>query len=85
MSATYWCLYCDFKESTFGEAVRHLINSHSTEELKIRKLEKNILKTINFKVVPEIAREQGRVLTVNEQKESIHLSKPNLVPKKQPP
>ena len=68
-------------KTDIGEAVMHFINSHSTEELKIRKLEKIFQKQYFFR---EIAREHGRVLTVNEEIESIRLLKLNSGPKDSP-
>ena len=36
-----------------------------------------MLRALNFKIVPEMCREQGREISINDSMESIHVSKPN--------
>ena len=42
------------------------------------------MRTINFKVMPDLCREQGRTITIDEIKEKIQISKVNVVPKDSP-
>ena len=42
------------------------------------------MRTINFKAIPDLCREQGRTITIDEIKEKIHISKANVVPKDSP-
>ena len=43
-----------------------------------------MLRTLNFKIVPEMCHEQGRVISINDRTETIHVSKPNKVSKDSP-
>ena len=38
-----------------------------------------MLRALNFKIVPEMCREQGREISINDSMETIHVSKPNKV------
>ena len=40
-----------------------------------------MLRTLNFKIVPEMCCEQGREISINDSTETIHVSKPNKVSK----
>ena len=39
---------------------------------------------MNFKIIPELCKEQCRTITINKESETIHVSKPNVVPKETP-
>ena len=41
-------------------------------------------RALNFKIVPEMCREQGREKSINDSTETIHVSKPNKVSKDSP-
>ena len=43
-----------------------------------------MLRTLNFKIVPEMCREQRREISINDSTETIHVSKPNKVSKDSP-
>ena len=43
-----------------------------------------MLRALNFKIVPEMCREQGREKTINDSYKTIHVSKPNKVSKDRP-
>ena len=47
-------------------------------------MEGKLLRTLNFKIIPELCREQGRTITINDERETIHVSKPNVIPKDSP-
>ena len=39
------------------------------------------MRTINFKAIPDLCREQGRKITIDEIKEKLYISKAKVVPK----
>ena len=39
------------------------------------------MRSINFKAIPDLCREQGRTITIDEIKGKIHISKAKVVPK----
>jgi hypothetical protein len=82
--ADYRCSYCTERCHTFEEIIRHLSEIHSTKELKFMRQEECKLKTLNFKVVPELCREQGRVITLNSETERVHVSRASVIPKDSP-
>ena len=60
--------------------ISHLITDHHDWEIKIERM----LRTLNFKIVPKMCREQGREISINDSTETIHVSKPNKVSKDSP-
>ena len=76
---TYLCVYCTEKDSTFSLIVQHLIEQHHDNEIKSKLSEGKLLRTLNFKIIPELCKEQGRTIPINEESETIHVSKPNEV------
>ena len=74
---TYLCVYCTDKLSTVSLIVQHLIEQHHDKEIKFKLSEGKLLRTLNFKKIPELWREQGRTITINKESEKIHVSKPN--------
>ena len=81
----YRCYYCKETQSSFKNTINHLIDSHEQEEIRFRLFDgTDQIRTKNFKVVPEICREQGRTITINETKDSIHVSKAGVLPKDSP-
>ena len=81
---TYLCVYYTEKLSTFSLIVQHLMEQHHDKEIKFKLSEGKLLRTLNFKIIPELWREQGRTITINNEGEMIHVSKPNVVPKESP-
>ena len=73
------CGYCPTSSPDFKETISHLIIHHD-REIKIEIM----LRTLNFKIVPEMCHEQGRVISINDRMETIHVSKPNKVSKDNP-
>ena len=59
----YVCIYCTAELKTFSGIVDHIATDHSNEEIKFRSTEKGKTKTINFKIIPDLCREQGRIIT----------------------
>ena len=43
-----------------------------------------MLRTLSFKIIPELCREPGWEITINENTETIHVSKPNEIPNDSP-
>ena len=80
----FTCGYCPNTTVDFKEIVNHLVTDHSSKEIKLKKFDGSYLRTLNFKVIPELCREQGREITLNENIGTIHDSKPNRVPKDSP-
>ena len=80
----YMCVYCPEKLQTFSIIIQHLLHQHHEKEIKFRLLEGKLLRTLNFKIIPELCREQGRTITINDERETIHVSKPNVIPKDSP-
>lgn len=60
------------------------MEQHHDKEIKFKLSEWKLLRTLNFKIIPELWREQGRTITINNEGEMIHVSKPNVVPKESP-
>ena len=81
---TYLCVYCTEKLSTFSLIVQHLMEQHHDKEIKFKLPEGKLLRTLNFKIIPELCREQCRTITINKESETIHVSKPNVIPKESP-
>ena len=73
----FTCGYCPTSSPDFKETISHLITDHHDREIKI---EIRLL-ILNFKIVPEMCHEQGRVISINDRTETIHVSKPNKVSK----
>ena len=74
-------LFCPEKPSNFKNIIQHLINCHRDDEMRVRQLEGRQMRTINFKAFPDLCREQGKTITIDEIKEKIHISKAKVVPK----
>jgi hypothetical protein len=55
------------------------IEQHHDNEIKSKLSEGKLLRTLNFKIIPELCKEQGRTIPINEESETIHVSKPNEV------
>ena len=81
----YKCYYYPEKPSNFKNIIQHLINCHRDDEMLVRQFEGRQMRTINFKATPDLCREQGRTITVDEIKEKIHISKAKVVPKERQP
>lgn len=73
--ASFDCFCCLETSSSFESIVKHLILNHKGQEIKLKKKEKNVLHTLNYRIIPEICQEQGRLITINFETEKIHLSK----------
>lgn len=72
------CIYCkQIYNSTFSEIVTHLIEFHPEETLKFSIKEENNTRVNNFKIIPEICRQQGRTISINESSNTIHISRCN--------
>ena len=69
------CGYCPTSSADFKETISHLITEHHDREIKIKRM----LRTLNFKIVPEMCREQRREISINDSTETIYVSKPNKV------
>ena len=80
----YRCFHCARDGTKFSDIINHITEDHSNEELKLQKLDGNKVRTVNFKIIPDLAREQGRVITINAESETIHLSRANTIPKDSP-
>ena len=78
------CFYCEKECTCFPDIINHLIEHHPHDEIKFKKQEDNKIKHVSFKVIPELCREQGRLITLNETENKIHVSRPNLIPKDSP-
>ena len=61
-----------------------MIESHSEQTLKFSQKDGANIKVKNFKIIPEICRQQGRSITVNKTRETIHISRCNTVAKDSP-
>ena len=80
----FTCGYCPISSSQFKETINHLVTSHSEKEIKMKKLDGTVLRTHNYQIIPNICREQGREITLNEHTGTIHVSKPDKVTKDSP-
>ena len=80
----FTCGYCPTPSSQFKETINHLVTSHSEKEIKMKKLDGTVLRTLNYQIIPDMCREQGREITWNEHTGTIHVSKPDKVPKDSP-
>ena len=78
------CYYCCLEVTSFQEIVQHLVERHKHKEMKFKKCIKGHHRTFNYKVIPDLAHEQGRVITVDNNTEKIHLSKMNVIEKDSP-
>jgi hypothetical protein len=47
-------LYCTEKLSTFSSLVQHLMEQHHDKEIKFKLSEGKLLRTLNFKIIPEL-------------------------------
>ena len=81
---TYVCIYCQENLPSFSEILTHVIESHSEETLKFSQKDGANINVKNFKIIPEICRQQGRSITVNKTRETIHISRCNTVAKDSP-
>ena len=81
---TYVCIYCQENLPSFSEILTHVIESHSEQTLKFSQKDGANIKVKNFKIIPEICRQQGRSITVNKTRETIHISRCNTVAKDSP-
>ncbi|KAH3885603.1 hypothetical protein DPMN_009598 [Dreissena polymorpha] len=64
--------------------ILHLINCHEDDEIRFRKVDGHHMRTIKFKAIPDLYREQGRTITIDEIKGYIHISRANVIPKASP-
>jgi len=46
--------------------IEHVIQQYDKQELKFNRRNGSALKTLNFKVIPDFCREQGRTITIND-------------------
>ena len=76
----FTCGYCPTLSPDFKETISHLITDHHDREI----ITERMLRTLNFKIVPEMCCEQGREISINDSMETIHVSKPNKVSKESP-
>lgn len=81
---TYVCIYCQENLPSFSEILTHVIESHSEQTLKFSQKDGANINVKNFKIIPEICRQQGRSITVNKTRETIHISRCNTVAKDSP-
>ena len=81
---TYVCIYCQENLPPFSEILTHVIESHLEQTLKFSQKDGANIKVKNFKIIPEICRQQGRSITVNKTGETIHISRCNTVVKDSP-
>jgi hypothetical protein len=81
---TYVCIYCQENLPSFSEILTHVIESHSEQTLKFSQKDGANIKVKNFKIIPEICRQQGRSITVNKTRETIHIARCNTVAKDSP-
>ena len=81
---TYVCIYCQENLPSFSEILTHVIESHSEQTLRFSQKDGANIKVKNFKIIPEICRQQGRSITVNKTRETIHISRCNTVAKDSP-
>ncbi|KAH3804189.1 hypothetical protein DPMN_132471 [Dreissena polymorpha] len=64
--------------------ILHLINCHEDDEIRVRKVDGHQMRTIIFKAIPDLCREQGRTITIDDIKGNIHISRANGIPKDSP-
>lgn len=81
---SYHCAYRRTTFSSFSSTVDHFVEAHSDVEIKFTRKDTTCSKIFNFKIIPEICRQQGRTVTVNDKYEKIHVSRPNTIPKDSP-
>lgn len=60
------------------------MEQHHDKEIKFKLSEGKLLRTLNFKIISELCSEQCRTITINKERETIHVSKPNIVPNESP-
>ena len=78
------CYYCEGEKTVFTDIIQHLLEHHPQEQIRFKRHENNKIKSISYKVIPDLCREQGRVITLNEAEQKLHVSKPNTLPKDSP-
>jgi hypothetical protein len=69
---------------TFKDAIEHTTVSHPNSEIKLKLLVGQKLRTMNYKITPELCREEGRKITVNTDNNTLHVSRANTIPKDSP-
>ena len=58
----------------FSDIIHHLIEHHPQEQIRFKRHGNNKIKSISYKVIPDLCREQGRVITLNEAEQKLHVS-----------
>ena len=71
VTTMFKCFYCEKECTCFPDIINHLIEHHPHDEIKFKKQEDNKIKHVSFKVIPELCREQGRLITLNETENKI--------------
>ncbi|CAC5420691.1 unnamed protein product [Mytilus coruscus] len=61
-----------------------MIDNHYDKEIKIQAIEGRLVRTLNFKIIPEVCREDGRTISAYSNSKTIHVSKPSFIPKDSP-
>lgn len=82
--AWYSCKYCQGRFTTFTEIISHICDTHGQNNIQFTRQDGTASKLFNFKVIPDLCREQGREITIKSEEEKIHISRTNVVPKDSP-
>ena len=80
----YTCFYCTSTSQSFNDIIFHLVENHSNKEIKFRHVCDSKLKTIYFKIILDLCREQGRTITVKNDTQKNHISWCGENPKESP-
>ena len=74
----FQCVYCDQTTESYKDIVHHQIEAHAFDELKFKRVDGEHRKLLSYKLTPDMCREQGRVISVDEQTNTIHVSRRNI-------
>jgi len=50
----YKCGYCNTGHSSFDLEISHLTDQHHEKEIKLKVAEGRVLKTLNFRIIPDM-------------------------------
>ncbi len=72
---TYQCKSCGHGGDSFADIVGHSIDNHSRDEIVVLKRGHGGMTKRRFGIVPDMCRSQGRTISVNNENETLHVSK----------
>ena len=68
----FQCIYCNQTTESYKDILYHQIEARSFE-LKIKRVDGVHRKLLSYKLTPDMCREHGRVISVDEQNKTNHV------------